>query len=285
MANDSEDIILRLKPVTLEAFDVLRYKRNHLFLEHENGSPLPNSPTTPQVSSGEMTPHIIFPSGVVVLKYSQLPYDGQMGWRFGTFDRDECDVLLHHRSGGHGVSRFHFRIYFNWRSGCPILIDESRYGTKVISRLAGDEAVVKKTAIPLYHEDRVQAGHVAFELIIPAHAGRGVAWQEYHNRFSSAIPLSQRESSLVPGVETFLPPGRLSLLADTLGKGFTGSVFKAIDGTGEFYAVKRFKESHYRDIEANILTSLVHVYLSLGIRKSLLTKNSLILSKHIQRCG
>ena len=83
----------------------------------------------------EITPVVeLEPKSTLSLAFSLPPDDLGRGHVFGS-DPKQSDILLAATKSSNGVSRIQFRITFNWKTGQPLLIDESTHGTVVGSKI------------------------------------------------------------------------------------------------------------------------------------------------------
>lgn len=262
---DISDIIAKLTPETEEALKPLDFLHNRSFVlpppsllpQEETGSPRTRE-TTPACSPQ--------PGRAIVLTYSRLPYDGMQGFVFGSWD-EKCDILLAAKPSTGGISRIHFRINFNWDSGCLTLIDMSSHGTRVDSTITSKTEDVRKSALPLGSGDRIQVGVVILRLEIPTGDGmdelRRLKWKAYKEEYLASVPKRNGIPQELSQPQTVMEEGRISLLHHRLGVGLRGKVRKAVDNKGNFYAVKIYRsEPDQRDsTEISTLGTLDHPHI------------------------
>ncbi len=236
---EQEELIAALESVTSEATDALLLSHN---IEHLMPVVSYNeSPIQRRRLSRDTTPDVQAQSPIIALTFSRKPYDGTLGFVFGS-DEENCDVLLSKTMVGNGISRKHFRIDFNWESGSLLLIDQSSHGTVVDSEVTGKHTL-RKIFVPIFNRDSIQAGLVRLRLKIPSHEAYQEAydrnWQLYKKEHQEAIPINSFTGLAVvkPTQATLLETGRLSLL-NGIGQGAAGVVHKAVDNEGNFFAVK-----------------------------------------------
>lgn len=214
--------------------------------------------------SRECTPYVSRPPEIELhLKFHPKPKDPTRGFVFGTDDdketEEKCDVVL---SGNpdpdpqkkYGISRQHFCIDFNWKSGFLRLNNISRYGTGMRApSIKNGQRMLKSNTMHMLHpaeQTRVQVGSLAFDLFFPE---RGIHqrqyelnWEAFAEDCGHAVPnlgglgiepqrditrfLVRRESRY----NTYL-------FHNEIGKGEFGSVCKASDHrTAELFAAKKF---------------------------------------------
>ena len=150
-----------------------------------------------------------------------------------------CDILLSEHKTRDGISRVHFRIDFNWDTGCLILFDQSSHGT-IVESVAMGRKELHKNSIPIFSNDIIQAGLIRFQVVIPSHEDCESAydqnWQAYKRDVMASLPqLGSLDIQRNPLV-TMKESGKLSLLMDEEDPDTT--VKKAVDDRGNFYAIK-----------------------------------------------
>lgn len=222
---DTSDVIARLIPQTEAASNALRLPHNRSFVIEESSTPKEEQ-ITPAATRGT-TPAVVLKSPpILLLTYSRLPYDGNLGFVFGSWD-EECEILLEETPSASGISRRHFRINFSWDSGRLILVDMSSNGTVVTSQVMRQTLTLYKSSLPLASGDVIQAGVVRLQVIIPAKDDmeelREQKWNMYREQYLATIPKKNGVPRLLPQAQTVMEEGRISLL-DLIAKGSAGKV-------------------------------------------------------------
>ncbi|KAK2763719.1 hypothetical protein FQN54_009335 [Arachnomyces sp. PD_36] len=213
----------------------------------------------------------------LVLSLSEKPIDPLLGFVFGS-DEEKCDILLCDEPSKDGISRVHFRIDFNWESGALIIIDTSSHGTPLQSKVAGRHVLLQNRALPLFSGDTLQAGYVLFTVTIPDRGKYRQCfrknWEEYYREYKEAIPRIGGLAIQQPEIKTYLDSAEICLVEE-IGSGSCGTVHKAVDAAGNFYAVKTFNsrkspsendQQKYFRREIETLHSIKHDYIVPAIK-------------------
>ena len=236
-----DDVIASLYPVTHQAREAIRLGHNRtrcrfqISHEEEIGIQRKRQYATPESDDQ------------LYLTFSEKPFDPLKGFVFGS-DEDTCDILLSEGQGRDGISRRHFSIHFQWETRGLLLTDLSSTGTTVSSCFAG-LVILEKKQIPILSGDHVQAGLARFRIAIPSENGRRAQYfesiEQFHRDCQNAVPHLNGLAVGPRDPKTFLDERKLGLLEE-LGRGLCGTVFKALDNRGRFYAVKIFNVSKAR---------------------------------------
>jgi hypothetical protein len=158
--------------------------------------------------------------GVVsaALAFSLRPKSLSKGWEVGS-DKKRCDLVIHEKKSVEGISSIHFRINWNWNTGCLLVLDQSSHGTNVYSATRG-QIPLHGTITPIFANDTIQAGLVMFRLIIPPRENFQEAydrkWRAYRQEALDTFP-ELRDLNIhkrAPG--TLKDSGKLSLLTSDL---------------------------------------------------------------------
>ncbi|KAK2800134.1 hypothetical protein FQN50_008229 [Emmonsiellopsis sp. PD_5] len=240
---DTTTTIATLTPCTDSAFAVLK-------LEHNKRRVVGTGPTLqPQPGSRrkrQRTPAVTAATGehlILSLLDEHKPIDPLQGFVFGS-DANRCDVLLTGNGSNDGISRVHFRIDYHGEPRALLITDESTRGTRIQSKAAGTSILLEKKTLPIVSGDQIQAGLALFTLSIPDRGNSKQIfhdnWMRYYEERQKALPYIGALSIQQPNAVTYLDVYKLSLL-ETLGSGSCGTVHKAIDGAGIYYAVKVLK--------------------------------------------
>lgn len=131
---DKSDLILRLLPENTLSSEVCDMRENHDFFNELDGYP------------------------VLALRFSCEPKNVQRGFVFG-YDRKYCDILFKKPI----ISRKHFSINFNPKSGLIILVNKSTSGTVVGGKVLH---AVDQTKV-LDHRVVISFGSYRFVVDIP----------------------------------------------------------------------------------------------------------------------
>ncbi|OJD21527.1 hypothetical protein ACJ73_07135 [Blastomyces percursus] len=245
MAIGAEMVIGIFKPVTRAAFEALELLHNKKYTTKFSPSSVPQrerkrrrrsiSPETPK------TPFVLS------LLDDDKPINPHRGFVFGS-DENSCDVLLT-KDSSHGVSGVHFRLSLNWDSGALLIWDESSLGTRVQSTATNSKITFKKQSHPIVSGDKISAGLVIFTITTPDRAGNQLIFSQnmrkYYDQWIKEIP-SIGAGSVTRSKSTYWDPGKISPF-EILGSGTSGTVHKAVDCYGKFYAVKLLKSFRDRD--------------------------------------
>jgi hypothetical protein len=101
--------------------------------------------------------------------------------------------------------------------------------------------VLRGQEIPILDKDTVQAGLVRFRLIIPPKEKRPAQYvknlENLHSEYNDALPRLNNLVLALQSPKTYLDKHELGVMEE-LGRGRSGTVFKAVDYRGEFFAVK-----------------------------------------------
>ena len=262
---DHSNTILIVKPVGPAALNALRSERNTsrlMSFHFEDGASNVSRYEDPR--SRESTPYVSRPPEIELhLKFHPKPKDPTRGFVFGTDDDKEtekkCDVVLSENPDPdpqkkYGISRQHFCIDFNWKSGFLRLNNISRYGTGMRApSIKNGQRLLKSNNMHMLHpaeQTRVQVGSLAFDLFFPE---RGIHqrqyelnWEAFAENCGHAVPkLGGLGIEPQRDITRFLvrreSRHNTYFFHDEIGKGEFGSVCKASDHrTAELFAAKQF---------------------------------------------
>jgi len=202
--------------------------------------------------SRDSTPAVDFRDAQIclTLRDEGKPYSAEMGFTFGSDQKDEIDVLLVSsiRQRKLGISRLHFSINFNWYTGALLLKNYSKFGTDLESKVIGKQHLDEGVTAPLSGGDFIRAGFIILQLWIDrgnegnfelAYKRNWMKYREEADRATSCYGGSKRKG---PPLITVTNDTDLSVVKQ-LGNGTFGEVYKAMDMAGHYYAVKVF---HYK---------------------------------------
>ena len=256
---DYSSTILIIKPVGPDAAASLRSEHNTkrlMSFHFKDGFNSTSGFDDPR--SRECTPYVSRPSELELhLQFDPGPKDATQGFVFGS-DKRKCDVLLLENpdpDNKYGISRQHFRIDFNWKSGLLRLNNmSSTNGTGMTAPSVNNGfQALKYNNMHMLHpaeQTKVHVGILVFEISFPIrgkYQGRyDRNWDLYRRRHGDNVPEID-SLAIKPELEVtrFVQyrQGRRSayLLLDEIGKGEFGSVCKASDHrTAELFAAKQF---------------------------------------------
>ena len=258
-------VIFTLTSVTKEARDAFELPQNrHRLLPSADKS-------ESQQTLREDTPALDFSPATIQLTLadSDKPYDPVRGFTFGSdVDSEEISVLLHPVKSGGQISRLHFSINFNWTTRNLVVTDYSRFGTLINSHLHGHLNLEQGEAITIFTDDSIQAGLTVFRLRVPDRGEHQQAydknWEAYREECLAAFPrvdgLSLDDGSTITQEDS----ERLAYI-EVVGNGRDGTVYKAVDPRGFYFAVKTFHNANDPSLaeriqrEVDIVESLSHV--------------------------
>ena len=256
---DYSNTILIVKPVGPDAAASLRsgYNTNRLKSFHFEDA-ISSIVEDDRTRSRESTPYVSRPPELELhLQFDPEPKDATQGFVFGT-DHKKCDIQLLENpdpANKYGISREHFRIGFNWKSGLLRLNNMSATngtGMKAPSVKNGSQSL-KYNNMHMLHpaeQTKVRVGTLEFEISFPT---RGKSQRLYDRNWDI---YRRKHGDDVPNIDTLaIQPtlkitrfvqrreGRRNayLLHDEIGTGQYGTVCKASDPrTGELFAAKQF---------------------------------------------
>ena len=258
---DYSNTILIVKPVGPDAAASLRSEHNTNRLKSFHFEDGVSSVSGYDDSrSRECTPYVSRPPELQLhLQFDPEPKDATQGFVFGTSKKD-CDVQLLEnpdpdKKKKYGISKQHFRIDFNWKSGFLRLNNMSPTngtGMSAPSVKNGFQSL-KYNNMHMLHpaeQTKVRVGTLEFEISFPI---RGKYqrrydrnWDIYRRRHGDDVPKID-SLAIQPTLEItrFVQrrEGRRNayLLHDEIGTGQFGMVCKASDPrTGELFAAKQF---------------------------------------------
>ena len=258
---DYSNTILIVKPVGPDAAASLRSEQNTNRLKSFHFEDFISSIVEDDDSrSRECTPYVSRPPELQLhLQFDPEPKDATQGFVFGTDDK-KCDVQLLEnpdpdKKKRYGISRRHFRIDFNWKSGLLRLNNMSSTngtGMSAPSVKHGFQSL-KSNNMHMLHpaeQTKVRVGTLEFEISFPT---RGKSqrrydrnWDLYRRKHGDDVPEID-SLAIQPTLEItrFVQrrEGRRNayLLHDEIGTGQYGTVCKASDPrTGELFAAKQF---------------------------------------------
>ncbi|PGH06620.1 serine/threonine protein kinase [Blastomyces parvus] len=238
MAVDAEMVIGILKPVTWQAFKALELPHNKKYATEFSHS------SDPKGKRRRRSIYPETPKTQLVLSFldDSKPINPHRGFVFGS-DENTCDVLLTD-DPSHGVSGVHFRLSLNWHSGALLVWDESRLGTRVESKRTNSDITLEKLSHPIISGDEISAGLVIFKLVTPDRGRNQEIFNQnmrkYYDQWLKEIPSIGARSVTLHRRSTYWDPGKISTF-EILGSGTSGTVHKAVDCEGKFYAVKILK--------------------------------------------
>lgn len=174
----------------------------------------------------------------IAIRFSHQPRNSKLGFTFGR--NDTCDFPFRQQNG---ISQLHFHITFNTSSGCPILIDNSSFGTVVKSKTTGNRKL-RHSHTPIFTEDIIQFGMIMLKLLLPSADEDEYKrnWQTYKRHSLATLP-SFDALNLQSQSTTVIDTHFLSLLIDDTEHETAGTRPKAADHLGNMYAVKSRKPS------------------------------------------
>ena len=148
----------------------------------------------------------------------------------------------------------------NTDTGVLVVNDESTHGTIITSRQSG-ESELRKTSIPVFCHDDIQAGLVTLRLSISFRGSFQDAyyrnWQAYcSERVAARAQYNDRPTHIYRTPQTYLESERLTLM-NQFYQGSGKTVSKAVDHQGNFHAVKQLGKHLHREIKH--LSGLKHV--------------------------
>ena len=211
--------------------------------------------------SRECIPYVSRPSELELhLQFDLGPKNATQGFVFG-IDEGKCDVQLLEnpdpdKKKRYGISRQHFRIDFNWKSGFLRLnnmLPTNGTGMSAPSVKNGFQSL-KYNNMHILHpaeQTKVRVGTLEFEISFPTrgkyqrHYDRN--WDIYRRRHGDDVPdikplAIQPTLEITPFVQHRQGRRNAYLLHDEIGTGQFGMVCKASDPrTGELFAAKQFK--------------------------------------------
>ncbi len=261
---DHSKTILIVKPVGPAALDALRseYNISRLVSFHfEDGASSISQYDDPR--SRECTPYVSRPSEIELhLKFDPKPKDATRGFVFGTDETDDdkekkCDVVLLENPDPqkiHGISKQHFSINFNWKSGFLRLNNISRNGTGMgAPSVKNGYQMLKYNNMYMLHpaeQTKIHVGDLVFEVSFPE---RGMYQRQYEMNWEAFRRECGDDVPKIEGLD-IQPTRKITqlfvrresrhnayFLHDEIGKGQFGSVCKASDyRTGEVFAAKQY---------------------------------------------
>ena len=258
---DYSNTILIVKPVGPDAAASLRseYNTNRLKSFHfEDG--ISSVVEYDRTRSRECTPYVSRPPELQLhIQFDPGPKDATKGFVFGT-DEEKCDVQLLENldpdpDNKHGISRQHFRIDFNWKSGFLRLNNmSSTNGTGMTAPSVNNgNQLLRYNDMHILHpleRTKVGVGTLDFEISFPArgeHQHRyDRNWETFRAKYGMGVPdmkslKIQPTLKITPFVQRRVGRRNTYLLHDEIGKGEFGMVCKATDDRiGELYAAKQF---------------------------------------------
>ena len=262
---DYSNTILIVKPVGPEAAASLRSDHNTNRLksyrfEFEDGvGSFSGHDPSDDPRSRECTPYVSRPPELELhLQFDPEPKDATQGFVFGT-DDTKCDVQLLENpdpANRYGISRQHFRIDFNWKSGFLRLNNMSATngtGMKAPSTVKNGFQSLKYNNMHMLHpaeQTKVRVGTLEFEISFPT---RGKSQRLYDRNWDI---YRKKHGDDVPNIDTLAIQPTLKitrfvqrreghrnayLLHDEIGTGQYETVCKASEArTGELFAAKQF---------------------------------------------
>ena len=247
-------IILILTPVGLVAQDALTSGCNmeRLFQGHTVSTDCFHH--IDDSASRECTPYFPPPTATELhLRFSPLPKDPTRGFVFGS-DEAKCDVVLKD-NGSRGISRMHFFVDFNWKSGLARLNNLSQYGTGINSPCIknGDRYLRNRDRRILYpsEQTRITAGTLQFDVSFPVlneqeRSLHQQNWKDLYTHWRQAVPnIGELGIQTTSATTQFavLRKGthREYALHGQISKGLFGTVCIATDGDGNQFAAKEFQ--------------------------------------------
>ncbi len=259
---DYSNTILIVKPLGPDAIASLRSDHNAkrlMSFHFEDG--VSSVSGYDDSRSRECTPYVSRPPELELhLQFDPEPKDATQGFVFGTSKKD-CDVQLLEnpdpdKKKRYGISKQHFRIDFNWKSGFLRLNNMSPTNGTGMSAPSVNNGFqsLKYNNMHMLHpaeQTKVRVGTLVFEISFP---DRGKYqrrydrnWDIYRRRHGDDVPKID-SLAIQPTLEItrFVQrrEGRRNtyLLHDEIGTGQFGMVCKASDPrTGELFAAKQFK--------------------------------------------
>lgn len=302
---DYSDTILIVKPVGPDAAASLRseYNTNRLKLFHfEDGiSSVADYDTT---RSRECTPYISRPPELQLhLQFDPGPKDA-MRFVFGS-DEEISDVPLLENpdpDSKYGISRQHFCIDFNWKSGASRLKNMSSTNGTVMTApsVNNGNQLLRYNNMHMLHpaeQTKVGVGILVFEISFPArgeHQHRyNQNWEIFRAKYGTGVPNIdsldiQPTLEITPFVQRRVGRRNAYLLHDEIGRGEFGMVCKANNSrTGELYAAKQFttrKPGWDAKAYMEIAISQDVTHVSVGTHQVLLAFTDVLTGAHRELC-
>ncbi len=305
---DYANTILIIKPVGPDAAASLRSEHNTNRLKSfhfEDGiSSVADYDTT---RSRECTPYVSRPPELQLhLQFDPPPKDPPQGFDLGT-DKIKCDVQLLENpdpdpDNKYGISRQHFRIDFNWKSGILRLNNmSSTNGTGITAPSVNNGyQLLERNNMHMLHpaeQTKVHVGKLVFEISFPArgeHQHRyNQNWEIFRAKYRMGVPNIdsldiQPTLEITPFVQRRVGRRNAYLLHDEIGRGEFGMVCKANNSrTGKLYAAKQFttrKPGWDAKAYMEIAISQDVTHVSVGTHQVLLAFTDVLTGAHRELC-
>ena len=280
---DLANTVLIIKPLDSSSTHSLKSASNSNYLKSIHFDDTTRTITgESHTPSRECTPFVPGPTELQLhLQLEPRPRNAALGWIVGTNEK-HCDIQLLEdpdKNNLYGISRRHFRLDFNLRSGAVLVYNISQHGTTIkapsidgsIKWLRGTEA----HALVVTEQTRIELGRLSFELTFP---DRGQYQVEYKRRWElfcarvrhtalDADSLNiQTSSERTPFHQSRKGHNSSYVMYNRIGAGIFGTVYMALEhSVGDLDAAKQInsdateKQKAQARREATMLEKIAHV--------------------------
>ena len=281
---DLANTIIVIRPLDASSAHSLRSTQNSSYLKSVHCEDSTRTITdNSNTRSRECTPFVPSPPELQLhLPLNPGPRNAALGWIFGTNGK-HCDVQFLEnpdKNDLYGISRKHFRLDFNLKSGAVIVINISQHGTTIKApSIDGNPKWLNGTethALVVTERTRIELGRLSFEVEFPNHSQDRSTYQKNWELFCARVRHTaldanslniQTSSERTPAYQSRKGHNSSYMLYNRIGIGLSGAVYIAVEhSTGDVYAAKQYnaevtEKQEARDRrEVTMLKEIAHVY-------------------------